>query len=191
MITLSNFVISEKPRFLLVSYHYHNDFYPALWQGSACPWSESTHTACTVKVPCKRESPPVGNRTRRTACSVTCPGGGEYPSPGWRGTPVLPRGYPSSGSGRGYPSPGRGYLSLAWRGTAVLTRAGGTQCWPSLGGTGNLTEVPPPGVNRLKTLPWLILRMWAVTKYEWKIFLHWKIRWVPLTMSSVTSSRLQ
>ena len=42
----------------------------------------------------KQESPPVGNCTRRTARSVTCPGGipvlfRGYPCPGWLGVPVL------------------------------------------------------------------------------------------------------
>ena len=74
----------------------------------------------------KQESPPVGNRTRHTARSVTCSGGGYpvlargYPSPEWGGggTSVLARGIPQSwwrgvpqywlGEG-GYFSPGGGY----------------------------------------------------------------------------------
>ena len=42
--------------------------------------------------PLKQESPPAGNRTRRTARSANCPGGGRYPSPGRvRVTPVQAR----------------------------------------------------------------------------------------------------
>ena len=55
----------------------------------------------------KQESPPVGNRTRRTARSLTCPGGGGGSPGGREDTPVLVEGlYPSPSWGRGYPSPG-------------------------------------------------------------------------------------
>ena len=67
----------------------------------------------------EQESPPAGNRKRRTARGITCPsitysgGGGEVPHP-WRGGGVS---HPDLAMGGGTPSwPGGGYPILTWLG---------------------------------------------------------------------------
>ena len=87
--------------------------------------------------------PPTGNRTRRTACSITCPimGGG---------TPVLAEWVPQS------------WLEGACRWGALWDMG------PESGKrTGNVTGSPTPMVIRLKTLPCPILRMRTVKRKQW------------------------
>ena len=89
----------------------------------------------------QQESPPAGNRKRRTARGITCPSvtglGGGYPSPTWGipqsclgGTSVLTRGGTPVLAGGTLSWPGwEGYPILTWPGVPHPYLAGGTPTW--------------------------------------------------------------
>ena len=75
-----------------------------------CPYDTILISFCPFKYWYRQESPPAGNRTRRTACSITCPGRG-----GEGCTPVLDReGLPLSWLGDTPKGPGTRDVGKTW-----------------------------------------------------------------------------